>query len=174
MGRPATKTPIALQIMHDNADKRMADVLPIIMEKLELKTLNQARTYYKKMVEEHGAPGVVEKQRMGRPPKADKAVKAVKEPKAVSVPTVTVARAGNSNATEKTADEIAAIRAANLEKIREVHQRMIANGQLPNTTKRVIEVDEDEPEFKTSVDQEMEQETDFPSYLTKDQLDHIL
>lgn len=174
MARPASKTPIALQIMHDNADKPMDQVLPLIQDALELKTIYQARTYYKKLVEEHNAPGIVESKRP-RKSATEKAAKpkVIKEPKAIAIANTTIARPIADNAKPKTDAEIEAIRAANLAKIREVHQKMIAKGQLPNTLKQDIDVI-DEPEFNTSVEQEIEQESEYPAFLTKDQLDYIL
>jgi hypothetical protein len=173
MAREGSKRQIAIDVMTANADKPMADVLPLIAEAAGLPNLSAARAYYKNLAENFGVPGKVESA-----PKAVKQPKAkvAKEPKAkakaVSVATTRKARViADVAATGKTADEVEAIRAANLAKIKAVHERMIARGDLPNTLNREIAIESEQP---ITIDEELEADRDYPQFLTRDQLDEVL
>ncbi len=105
-----TKQKIFLDIMTANADKSMAEVIPLLMAANDWKE-GIAIGAYRWAVREGRAPGVV--------PVRAKAVKAEKAPKAPAAPKAPKADAKPT----KTPEEIAAIKAANLARLKEVNAR---------------------------------------------------
>jgi hypothetical protein len=165
MAREGSKRQIAIDVMTANADKPMIDVLPIIVEKCGLPNLGTARAYYKNLCENFGVPGKVDSARAPAAPKEPK-VKAEKPTKDISIPREKKVRVAASDipADAKSPEEIEAIRNANLERIKEVRNRMIAEGKL-NKKKKA-----EEP----AIEPEMANEADHPEMLTRDQLAEIL
>lgn len=132
--RQGTKRYFAIEVMIANADKPMAEVLPLIQEAAGLPNVGAARGYYKGLVEQGLAPGQVEKTVRASKPKAAKKV---------TVGNTSTARAAEGAAPpELTADEVEAARQANLAKIKEVHQRMVASGKLPGAAPVAVETQE--------------------------------
>jgi hypothetical protein len=121
----------AIEVMKANEGKSMADVVKLIAERIGV-TEGNAKSYYKWIVQHGMAPGeVVKSTRAKAEPKA-KAAKAAK-PKLVKVPKPRVA--GDKEEAEKaklgkekTAEEIADIRAKNLQRLKAVGAKY-ARGQ---------------------------------------------
>lgn len=165
-----TKTAVTIATMNANADKPMADVIELIVIAQHAAgfadvTAKIAAGAYRWAVKNEKAIGLIPARA-----KAEPKAKAPKAAKKIAVATTKKARVVNTAAVStKSADEIEAIRAANLEKIKAVHRKMIANGTLPNTLNE--EIEEDKP---VSVDAEMEIDRDHPRFLSRDDLDVIL
>lgn len=168
-----TKTAVTLATMTANADKPMAEVVALIVAAQHAAGFTDvtdkiAVGAYRWAVKNDKAPG-----KLAEKVKAAPKAKVAKEPKAkvakaVSVATTRKARVvADVAATGKTATEVEAIRAANLAKIREVHERMIARGQLPGKAEVVSTP-------RVSIDDELEADRDFPEFLTRDQLGEVL
>ena len=64
------------------------------------------------------------------------------------------------------------MRASNLAKIREIHHRMIARGDMPATVKSKAEIAV--AAAPISVDDELEAARDFPEFLNRDDLAVVL
>lgn len=169
MAREGSKRQIAIDVMTANADKPMADVLPLIAEAAGLPNLSAARAYYKNLCENFGVPGKVDSAPKAKAAPKAKVAKQPKAAKAVTVPVTRKARvvAEVAAVDGKSASDIEAIRAANLAKIREVHAKMVARGQLPGKAEVVSTP-------RVSVDDELEADRDFPEFLTRDQLGEVL
>lgn len=126
----ATKTEIVIRIMKENMGKPMADVLPLLMAEFGW-TEKNARAAYALRVKADPSLGTVEKS--ARAPAAPKVAKTAKGPKMVKVPKPRIA--GDKEQAEKaklgkekTAEEIADIRAKNLQRLKAVGQKY-AKGQ---------------------------------------------
>lgn len=112
----------AIFIMTENAALPMADVVKLIAEKIGVTEAN-AKSYYRWIVANGKAPGVVEKT--ARAPKADKAPKAAK-PKLIKAKPIKLT--DKPKITDKTVEEIADIRAKNLARLKAVGKKY-AKGQ---------------------------------------------
>jgi hypothetical protein len=172
-----TKTAVTLATMTANADKPMAEVVALIVAAQHAAGFTDvtdkiAVGAYRWAVKNDKAPG-----KLAEKVKAAPKAKVVKEPKAkvakaVSVATTRKARViADVAATGKTVDEVESIRAANLAKIKAVHERMIARGDLPNTLTREIAIESEQP---ITIDEELEMDRDYPEFLTRDQLGEVL
>ena len=173
-----TKTAVTLATMAANADKPMAEVVLLIVAAQHASgftdvTLPIAVGAYRWAVKNAKAPG-----KLAERVKAEPKAKVAKEPKvkaakAVSVATTRKARvvASVASADAKSASDVEAVRAANLAKIREIHHRMIARGDMPATVKSKAEV---AVAASISVDDELEADRDFPEFLNRDQLGEVL
>lgn len=142
-----TKTSRVIAIMTANKDKPMFDVCAIIERDLPCKP-GYGKTWYRWCVKEGVAPGALVAAARSAPvstPKASPKVKVAAEPKASPKPA-------------KTAEEVAAIKAANLERIRQVAAKMGSKRRVVDTTvskdddakaKKEFRLDDDHPEFLT-------------------------
>lgn len=141
MAREGTKTAAAIAVMVAHKSKPMEEVLPLIA-KATGHDLPHARNYYVWCVRKGVAPGIVPvKAKAPKAPKAakakaEKAVKAVKQPKAKA---------------PKQSDKLAAIRAENLRRMKEV----AAKRKLPDP----VDISDEAMDSFT-----------VPKFLTKDQL----
>lgn len=116
MARAGSKRQVAIDIMATNADKPMADVLPLIAEANGI-TISAARSYYVWIVKNTDTPGIIETK--------TKTVRAPKE-KVVKVKTKreAVAKVKAEKPVEtKSPEEIERIKAANLARIKEVAKK---------------------------------------------------
>ena len=111
----------AIFIMTENATLPMADVVKLIAEKIGVTEAN-AKSYYRWIVANGKAPGVVEKTTRA---KSDRAPKAAK-PKLIKAKPVKLA--DKPKITDKTVEEIADIRAKNLARLKAVGKKY-AKGQ---------------------------------------------
>lgn len=173
-----TKTAVTLATMAANADKPMAEVVLLIVAAQHASgftdvTLPIAVGAYRWAVKNAKAPG-----KLAEKVKAEPKAKVAKEPKvkaakAVSVATTRKARVVASvvSADAKSAADVEAVRASNLAKIREIHHRMIARGDMPATVKSKAEIAVAAP---VSVDDELEAARDFPEFLNRDDLAVVL
>ena len=168
-----TKTAVTLATMNANADKPMAEVVELIVTAQHAAgftdvTAKIAVGAYRWAVKNGKAEGkLTEKVKAEPKAKVAKAPK-VRAAKTVSVATTRKARIVAEAAVDgKSAADVEAIRAANLVKIKAVHEKMIARGQLPGKAEVVATP-------RVSVDDEVEAERDYPAFLTVDQLDEIL
>jgi hypothetical protein len=173
-----TKTAVTLATMAANADKPMAEVVLLIVAAQHASgftdvTLPIAVGAYRWAVKNAKAPG-----KLAEKVKAEPKAKVAKEPKvkaakAVSVATTRKARVVASvvSADAKSAADVEAVRASNLAKIREIHHRMIARGDMPATVKSKAEIAVAAP---VSVDDELEAARDFPEFLNRDDLAGVL
>ena len=110
----------AIEVMKANADKTMAEVVTLIAERIGVTEAN-AKSYYKWIVQHGMAPGeIVKSTRAKAEPKA-KSVKTAK-PKLVKVPKPKV-QGDKPLVTDKTVEEIADIRAKNLQRLKAVGQK---------------------------------------------------
>jgi len=173
-----TKTAVTLATMAANADKPMAEVVLLIVAAQHASgftdvTLPIAVGAYRWAVKNAKAPGkLADKVKAEPKAKVAKAPK-VKASKTVSVATTRKARVVASvvSADAKSAADVEAVRASNLAKIREIHHRMIARGDMPATVKSKAEIAVAAP---VSVDDELEAARDFPEFLNRDDLAGVL
>ena len=125
MARENSKRGLAIAIMAANADKAMADVLPLMVAGANMKDEKEARNFYKWIVDNGMAPGTLEV--VTRPVK----VAAEKPVKAKPVKTVKAAvekvKATKNNVVAKTAEEIEEIKAKNLARIKAVGKKFKQN-----------------------------------------------
>jgi hypothetical protein len=173
-----TKTAVTLATMAANADKPMAEVVLLIVAAQHASgftdvTLPIATGAYRWAVKNAKAPG-----KLAEKVKAEPKAKVAKAPKAKAAKTVSVATtrkarvvASVASADAKSASDVEAVRAANLAKIREIHHRMIARGDMPATVKSKAEIAVSAP---VSVDDELEAARDFPEFLNRDDLAEVL
>lgn len=173
-----TKTAVTLATMTANADKPMAEVVALIVAAQHAAGFTDvtdkiAVGAYRWAVKNDKAPGKLADRAKAEPKAKVAKQPKVKAAKAVSVPATRKARVVAEVAAVggKTATEVEAIRAANLAKIREVHAKMVARGQLPATLKGEAEIAVAAP---VSIDDELEADRDFPEFLTRDQLGEVL
>lgn len=159
----ANKNAITVEIMTANPEMDANEVIKLIADAVSAAEdreypLARAKSKYNYALRNGKAPGIGFTK--AAPAAKTKAPKAAKK---VSVPATTKARIADAVSVEpKTEADIDAIRAANLEKIRQVHQKMIGQGKLPNTLNDDIEVEETADEAN-----EEEINRDFPQYLDK-------
>lgn len=154
----------AIFIMNENAHLPMADVVTLIAEKIGVTDAN-AKSYYRWIVANGKAPGVVEKTT--RAPKAPKTPKAAK-PKLIKVPKPKV-QGDKPKVTDKTVEELADIRAKNLARLKAVGAKY-AKGRSAEPRFS------DEP-FDADAVPTLEAELDsfkVPAFLTKDQLKAVI
>ena len=111
----------AIFIMTENATLPMADVVKLIAEKIGVTEAN-AKSYYRWIVANGKAPGVVEKTARAKSTKEPKAAK----PKLIKAKPVKLA--DKPKITDKTVEEIADIRAKNLARLKAVGKKY-AKGQ---------------------------------------------
>lgn len=109
----------AITVMKDNANLPMADVVALIADRIGVTDAN-AKSYYRWIVAHNLAPGVVEKSTKAAKPKTAKAAKAPKLIKAKPDMSITKDR---KPVTDKTAEEIADIRAKNLARLKAVGKK---------------------------------------------------
>ena len=108
----------AIQIMKANADKPMSVVVKLIAEKIGVTDAN-AKSYYKWIVANGKAPGLVEKTiKTTRAPRVPKTAK----PKLIKVPRPKV-QGDKPKVTDKTVEELADIRAKNLARLKAVGRK---------------------------------------------------
>lgn len=186
-----TKTAVTIATMTANADKPMADVVLLIVAAQHAAGFTDvtqpiAVGAYRWAVKNDKAPGaLVERSKAEPKAKVAKAPK-VKAAKAVTVATTRKARvvattratprlarvvAALSAPDAKSAADVEAIRADNLAKIREIHHRMIARGDMPAT---IVSKAERAVAAPISVDDELEANRDFPEFLSRDDLAVVL
>ncbi|MEN6624039.1 MAG: hypothetical protein ABFD50_21145 [Smithella sp.] len=136
----------AIEVMKANEGKSMADVVKLIAERIGV-TEGNAKSYYKWIVQHGMAPGEIVKTARAAKAKAEPKAKAPKaaKPKLVKVPKPRVA--GDKEEAEKaklgkekTAEEIADIRAKNLARLKAVGQKyakgQYAEGRVGGFTKK--------------------------------------
>lgn len=190
-----TKTQITIRVMTENADKPMAEVVPLIA-KANSVTETVAKGAYRWVVANGLAPGNVERARAPKEePKASKASKPVTKPavKAKATPKVKEAKTveakpkGNrftgklkanvkSEPEPKTEDELASIKAANLKRMQEVTAKMKKRGLMPgqyaNPEHAGLPDGFDADQARAEVDQMYKDLESFemPKFLTKDQV----
>jgi hypothetical protein len=123
MARAGSKRQVAIDIMATNADKPMADVLPLIAEANGI-TISAARSYYVWIVKNTDTPGIIEtKTKTVRAPK-EKVVKVKTKKEAVAKIKEGIPSSKEEKPVEtKSAEEIERIKAANLERIKEVAKK---------------------------------------------------
>ena len=146
----------AIQVMKANSDKPMSEVVVLIAEKIGVTDAN-AKSYYKWIVANGKAPGVVEKTARAVSTKTPK-VKATKPQK---FPKVLLTE--KKKVTDKTVEELEDIKNKNLARLKAVHQKYM-KGQYAEP--RVS----DEP-FDENAVPNLEAELESfkaPSFLTKD------
>lgn len=154
-----TKTDTVVRVMTEMNGQPVNSIFAAIVEAIRIEheteyTIARARSVYLWCIKNGRAEGEL-------PVKTKKAAKP-KAAKKVSVPATKKARIADSAVTEtKSAAEVEAIRAANLEKIKQVHQKMIAEGKMPNTLKEEIEVEVEEESDEEEIDR------DFPQFMNK-------
>jgi hypothetical protein len=152
--RPGSKIEMIINHMKANADKPM-DV--VCTEMLEFVKTNMAdvRSYYRWAVKNDIAPGVVTGGRGGGPRKT-KEVSATKMLKDLGLKTIAQPPFLEVKPS-KSPEEVARIKAANLQKMREISDKM--------KSKRVVDIADDN-------DTDVEERDSFssPSYLTKDEV----
>lgn len=147
--RQGTKRAAVIAIMTENSDKPMDKVIQIMLDKVGFNGgVREARMYYGNMLRANLAPGEFVHQKRGRKPKDGVEPK----PKKV-VDRVTPV---------KSDDEIAAIQAANMERIRKIAAKM-------GKTSAVVEV-EDDHELR----EQFRHESDHPEYVTPAEARHII
>lgn len=134
-----SKREAAIAIMTDNAGRPMAEVLEIIAAEISV-SLAGAKSYYVWIVANGRAPGVVEKATRARKEAPAKAPRVKAERPAKKATEKAVASAKKVATHGKTEEELAQIKLANLERMREVAKKFKA--------RKVIEVaDEGEVEL---------------------------
>lgn len=107
----------AIQIMKANADKPMSVVVKLIAEKIGVTDAN-AKSYYKWIVANGKAPGLVEKTiKTTRAPRVPKTAK----PKMIKAKPVRLT--DKPKVTDKTVEELADIRAKNLARLKAVGRK---------------------------------------------------
>ena len=111
----------AIFIMTENATLPMADVVKLIAEKIGVTEAN-AKSYYRWIVANGKAPGVVEKTARAKSTKEPKAAK----PKLIKAKPIKLT--DKPKITDKTVEEIADIRAKNLARLKAVGKKY-AKGQ---------------------------------------------
>ena len=111
----------AIFIMTENATLPMADVVKLIAEKIGVTEAN-AKSYYRWIVANGKAPGVVEKTARAKSVKTPKAAK----PKLIKAKPIKLT--DKPKITDKTVEEIADIRAKNLARLKAVGKKY-AKGQ---------------------------------------------
>lgn len=159
-----SKRETAINIMKANATLPMNETVKLIAEQIGVTEAN-AKSYYRWIVANGKAPGVVEKT--ARAPKTPRAPKAAK-PKLIKVPKPKVA-GDKLKVTDKTVEELADIRAKNLARLKAVGAKY-AKGRT--ATPRFS----DEP-FDANAVPNLEAELDsfkVPAFLTKDQLKAVI
>lgn len=119
-----SKRATAIEIMKANEGKSMADVVALIAKQIDVTEAN-AKSYYKWIVANGKAPGVVEKTARAAKSAGPKAPKAAK-PKIIKAKPVKLT--DKPKITDKTVEEIADIRAKNLARLKAVHKKY-AKGQ---------------------------------------------
>ena len=153
----------AINIMKANATLPMNDTVKLIAEQIGVTEAN-AKSYYRWIVANGKAPGVVEKT--ARAPKAPRAPKAAK-PKLIKVPKPKV-QGDKPKVTDKTVEELADIRAKNLARLKAVGAKYAGRTATPRFS--------DEP-FDADAVPTLEAELDsfkVPAFLTKDQLKAVI
>lgn len=156
-----TKTAVTIATMNANADKPMNEVVDLIVIAQHEAgftdvTAKIAAGAYRWCVKNGRAEGTIPERKKAAP-KAPKEPKiTVAEPKATKKEAI----AAETNVETKSAEEIETIRKANLEKIKKVHQKMMAEGKLPKT----IAMDNSEEEANP----------DHPEFLNKEQLNEMI
>lgn len=161
----ATKTDVIVNVMTENFGRPAEEIFPLIVDAIAAHdgteyTIARAKSVYMWCIKNERADGVLPVRSNARKTKEPK----VKAAEKIEIPnTTTVAVSNEVPVQEKTPEEIEAIRAANLAKIKEVHTRMIAKGTIPNSL-------DDEPE------EEMDEEikNDYPEFLTKEQVEEMV
>jgi predicted lipid-binding transport protein (Tim44 family) len=122
-----SKRATAISIMNDNADKAMSQVVELIADAINV-TIPNAKSYYRYIVKHKLAAGKSETATRGAPaPKAQKAAKPVKVKAAPKAPakgrTAKAVVAKDENST-RSAEDLSAIKAANLKRMKEVSARL--------------------------------------------------
>jgi hypothetical protein len=135
-----TKRDRAIATMKSNADKPMAAVLQLIMAELEVHEV-LAYKFYRYCVKENLAPGALtafKGKAAPAAPKAPKAPKVTKVTKAGKGSYEKSVRAINAKVkAEKSVDDIAKIKEANLERMREVTAKLKPKGKVRDFGTRV-------------------------------------
>lgn len=132
-----TKRDRAIATMKSNADKPMAAVLQLIMAELEVHEV-LAYKFYRYCVKENLAPGALTAFKGKAAPAAPKAPKAPKVTKAGKGSYEKSVRAINAKVkAEKSVDDIAKIKEANLERMREVTAKLKPKGKVRDFGTRV-------------------------------------
>jgi hypothetical protein len=132
-----TKRDRAIAVMKSNADKPMAAVLQLIMAELEVHEV-LAYKFYRYCVKENLAPGALTAFKGKAAPAAPKAPKAPKVTKAGKGSYEKSVRAINAKVkAEKSVDDIAKIKEANLERMREVTAKLKPKGKVRDFGTRV-------------------------------------
>jgi len=154
-----SKRALAISIMNANADKAMALVVELIADAINV-TVPNAKSYYRYIVKHNLAAGKAETAARVVAPKADKPVKAAKvkaEPSA------------------KSAEDIDAIKAANLKRMKDVSARLNGKktylpGQVAGPAEHETPADWTAEGARAEVDQMYKELESFdtPKFLTKD------
>jgi len=140
----------AIFIMNENANLPMADVVKLIADRIGVTEAN-AKSYYKWIVANGKAPGVVQKtERAAKNAKAPKAAK----PKLIKVPKPKV-QGDKPKVTDKTVEEIADIRAKNLARLKAVG-RKYAKGQYAEGRSGREHTDEEARAEVTNLENELD------------------
>jgi len=111
----------AIEIMKANEGKSMADVVALIAEEIDVTEAN-AKSYYKWIVANGKAPGVVEKTARAPKQKSEKAAKP-KAPKLIKPKLDNSVLKDKKPIKDKTVEEIADIRAKNLARLKAVGKK---------------------------------------------------
>jgi len=160
-----SKRATAIAIMAANADKAMDEVVAMIAAANEI-TVANAKSYYRWIVQNGMAAGSIEKPARVVKEKVAK----VKAEKVVKAPQPHWRR--NLRLPVANADELAKIKAANLQRMKEVttKSRQFLPGQVANGKKSAAPVDPDEA--RAEVDNILNGLDSFkaPAFLTKDQI----
>lgn len=125
----------AIEVMKSNANLSMGDCVKLIADKIGVTEAN-AKSYYKWIVANGKAPGTVEKT--VRAPKATAKPKTPKAPKMIKPKLDTSILKDKKKVTDKTVEELADIRAKNLERLRAVG-RKYAKGRVAEPTATGVE-----------------------------------
>lgn len=160
--KPGSKRAICMKIMNDNLDKPMAEVVAIMVKTLAPWSEAAAKSMYKWQIENGLAGGKVEKAARKVVEKAAKKEKAPKKEKAQKVEV-------KAKAPEKTPEEIEAIKAKNLARLKEVgkkYRQTASNKNHPGVE------DFDESKAKDEVTEMYNDLDSFkaPEFLTPDQV----
>ena len=130
----------AIEVMKSNATLPMADVVKLIADKIGVTEAN-AKSYYKWIVANGKGPGVVVKD--VRAPKAAAKPKTPKAPKLIKPKLDTSVLKDKKKVTDKTVEELADIRAKNLERLRAVGRKYAKGRTAENIRSGVEHTDEE-------------------------------
>lgn len=114
----------AIEIMKANATVSMAEVVKLIADRIGVTEAN-AKSYYRYIVQHNLGPGAVEKTAR-RPGKKDGLAPKAAKPKLIKAKPIKLT--DKPKVTDKTVEELADIRAKNLQRLKTVHKKY-AKGQ---------------------------------------------